>query len=158
MSFFLPNKKRIKGVFIQNAPNTYDADITAPEMQRGKTAWVKGKKVVGTGKAFERAGYGTRRVLRTTDLAGNEKYGISIATDTPPNILFLAPTTTGDIPLQTTHLLELPKNEAVTIGINQSTTGEVKAFYDGERFCVYFEDIENTKTKLIYFYGKDNQS
>lgn len=157
MGFFLPNNTKIKGVFIQNAPNTYDADITAPDMQQGKTAWVKGKKVVGTGKAFERAGYGARRVLRITDLDGNEKYGISVTTDTSPNIIFLAPTTTGDIPLQINHLLELPKNEAVTIGINQSTSGEVKAFFDGERLCVYFEDIENTKTKLIYFYGKDNQ-
>ena len=38
------------GVLLE--PSTYDADITPENMQRGMTAYAKGKKVIGTGKCF----------------------------------------------------------------------------------------------------------
>lgn len=38
--------------------DTNDATLTAPDMQVGITAYAKGKKIIGTGKAFEFATYG----------------------------------------------------------------------------------------------------
>lgn len=139
------------------ALETYDADITPENMQHGKTAYVKGKKITGTGKAFAVAGYGRGMVLPLRDTEGNEKYGLSIFTKTKPNIIFLASTTTGDIVLQADHIFELAENEAVTIGVNRTTSCDVKIFYKESFLNIYFENVEDIETRLIYFYGKDNE-
>lgn len=46
--------------------DTNDCDIVASDMQAGKTAVARGKKITGTGKSFEFASYGrfvTNRIL-----------------------------------------------------------------------------------------------
>lgn len=156
MGFFLPNNKKIKGIFIQNAPNTYDADITAPDMQRGKTAWVKGKKVVGTGKAFAFAEYGSYLVRKISDSEGNERYGVSFGVGENTNVVFIAPTSDGDIVLQENFLVNIKNGEITTLGINHTTGGEINACYDKDRLIVYLTAFSKKRTVLRFFVGKDN--
>lgn len=153
---YIVNGIEAKQVGVLLEPSTYDADITPENMQNGMTAYAKGKKVVGTGKAFEEAGYGKRTIAAIRDTYGNEKYGISIFTEIKPNLLFIASTTEGDVVLQTNHILDLAENETISIGVNHSASGDLKVSYDGTHLKFYFENTDNKKTKLIYFFGKDN--
>lgn len=136
---------------------TYEGNITPPDMQYGTIGFAKGKKVVGTGKAFEKAGYGSGDVQLLLDENGNERYGLSIFTKTAPNIIFLVPMTTGDISLQTEFIVDLANEKVCEIGVNHTATGKIFAFFEGNRLNIYLENIKNQKTKFYYFYGKDNK-
>ena len=139
------------------ALETYDANITPENMQYGMTAYVKGKKVVGTGKAFAVAGYGVGKVQSLLDENGNKKYGLSIFARNAPNIIFIAPTTIGDIVLQTTHVVDLTNDTVNSIGINHTASGEICVFHNKNRLTIYLNNIESEETELNYFYGKDNE-
>lgn len=156
MGFFLPNNKRIKGVFIQNAPNTYDADITAVDMQHGKTAWAKGKKVVGTGKAFEFANYGLKKVQPNIEIDGEEKYGIQFEAPPGTNLIIIS-VSRGDNITQSSHLVELIEGESIEIGQNVTTGGGIFLRQDGTLLKIFFTTLQDEETRLRYFYGKDNE-
>lgn len=149
--------KRVRKVGVLTEPNTYDGNITAPDMQYGTIGYARGKKIIGTGKAFEKAGYGSGAVQLLLDENGNEKYGLSIFTKIAPNIVFLVPMTTGDISLQTEYIVDLVNEKVCEIGVNHTATGKIFACFEENRLKIYFENIENPKTKFYYFYGKDNK-
>lgn len=136
--------------------DTSDADITSPDMQNGRIGYANGKRVVGTGKCFEKAGYGDGIVGLMYDNQGNEKYGISIFTKVKPNVVFITPTV-GDVFVQTEHIIDLKSNTALTIGTNYTLDGNIYISYSNNRLNIYFENILNAQTELKYFYGKDNQ-
>ena len=158
MALCIGNKK-LSGLTVTNeiGLDTYDADITPENMQHDTVAYAKGERVIGTGRCFEKAGYGQGTVLPLTDMDGNERMGLSIFTRIKPNILFLASTGNGDIVCQTMSILELSENEATEIGFNHTATGNVNAYHDGSFLHIFFENIEDTETRLLYFYGKDNK-
>lgn len=152
---YIVNGKKVKRVGVLLEPSTYDADITPVDMQHDKTAYVKGEKIVGTGKCFEYAEYGYSRVKEVKDQSGNVKYGLKIMTDKEINVLIISSMANGDYVAQTTFLLS--KGETNQIGENLTAGGNIYAYSDGESFIIYFEKILSTKTKLLYFLGKDNE-
>lgn len=151
----------VGGVKVNNfsiGPDTSPGDLVPEQMQYGLIGYAKGKQVVGTGKAFAAAGYGRGKLSMMLDENGNEKYGISIFTRIAPNVVFIAPTTTGDMVRQSKYSIDLENGTPVEIGENQTATGKIYAIHNGNRFNVYFENIEDTTTKINYFYGKDNNA
>lgn len=154
---YLVNGIEAKKVGVLLEPSTYDADITPVDMQRGKTAYVKGEKLTGTGRCFESAVYGSGKVQLLQDENGNDTYGLSILTTIKPNIIFLSSTETGDIILQTAHIVNLENDIPTVIGVNHSASGDVTVTYDNNRLKVYLGDTKNNTTRLRYFLGKDNK-
>lgn len=159
MGFFLPNNKKIKGVFIQNAPNTYvDANLIPEDMQKGMKGWSKGKLVVGTGTAFEFAIYGKQQVDLIYDEEGNDKYGFIIEGGDKSNIIFLSSTSDGDSIQQDKFMFSgLKENKAFKIGTNATTKGDVIVFFSKGFMFVYFSNTPNLNTQITYFAGKDNK-
>lgn len=159
MAFFLPDRTKIKGIFIQNAPNTYvDADLTPEDMQKGMKGWSKGKLVVGTGKAFEFASYGKQQVDLIYDEEGNDKYGFIIEGGDKSNLIFLSSTSDGDSIQQDEFMLSgLEENTAFKIGANATTKGDVIVFFSKGFMFVYFSNTPNLNTQITYFTGKDNK-
>ena len=136
---------------------TYEGNITSPDMQYGSIGFAKGQKVVGTGRAFALAGYGGGKVQTVSDENGNIKYGFSLFMATAPNIIFLVPSTVGDISLQTEYAVDLANEKVCSIGINYTASGEIFVFYKQKRLTVYFANMQNKATEYKYFYGKDNK-
>lgn len=156
MSYIVGGVKAKKvGVLLE--PSTYDADITPENMQHGMTAYARGEKVVGTGKCFEFAGYGSGKIQLLQDGDGNNKYGLSIISKGKPNLIFLSSTGTGDIILQTNHIVDLAGDTPVVIGTNYSASGKVTATHKNGRLIIYLENTESQSTRLRYFFGKDNE-
>lgn len=157
MALHLGNK-RVKGVFIQNAPNTYvDADLTPENMQHGMKGWSHGKLVVGTGKAFAFANYGLKKVQPNIEIDGEEKYGIQFEASPGTNIIIIS-VSRGDNIIQTSHLVELIEGESVEIGQNVTTGGRILLRQDGTLLKIYFTSLQDEGTRLRYFYGKDNEA
>ena len=155
MSLHLGNTK-YKGVFVQNAPNSYQTDITPADMQSGKTCVSKGQVLTGTGKAFEFAEYGSYLVRKITDSKGNKLYGVPLDVGENANIIFIAPSSTGDIVLQENFIVDIKSGEITNLGINHTTGGEINACYENNRVIVYLTDFSTNKTILRIFVGKDN--
>ena len=157
MGLYLKNTK-LGGLTVTNeiGLDTYDADITPENMQHGTSAYAKGKKVIGTGKAFAFAEYGSKLVKAFVDSNGIERYGFACYVGENTNIVFVAPSTTGDIILQTEYKVSINAGEETSIAENNSTGGKVKAFYDKDRVIVYFTDFSQKRTIVRIFIGKDN--
>ena len=154
------NGKKYNGVTLtgDRALETYAENTPPPaDVQSGRVYFANGEKHVGTGKAFEKAGYGSGEVQLLFDEKGNEKYGLSIFSKTAPNIIFLVPMTAGDISLQTEYTVDLANANVCEIGVNHTASGKIFAFFEQNRLKIYLENIENKKTKFYYFYGKDNK-
>ena len=156
MGFFLPNNIKIKGIFVQNAPNSYQTDITPVEMQRGKTCVSKGKVLTGTGRAFEFAEYGLQKVDLLTVSEGVERYGIEFDIGAGANVILISPTK-GDTFLQTKHLVTLLEGKPIEIGQNLSTGGKIYAVQIEGRLKIYFTEIQDDESRLRFFIGKDNE-
>lgn len=149
-------KTKYKGVFVQNAPNTYNADLTPENMQHGMKGWSKGKLVVGTGKAFEFARYGHKRVSVVNDPDGAEKYGIEIDVGTGTNLILITPDK-GDLFVQTKHIVALSEGVPVVIGRNMSSDSDVYALQSNELVKIYFSETQDFESRIRFFIGKDNE-
>jgi hypothetical protein len=153
MALYLDGKIHFVGALTE--PSSYDADITPENMQRGMTAYAQGKKVVGTGKAFEFAEYGSKVATNITDSNGVKRYGFKLDVGANANVVFVAPSKTGDIVLQNKFLVTITEGEEIVIADNYSAGGELRAYYD-ERLIVYLTEYTGKPTILHYFVGKDN--
>lgn len=143
-------------VSVLTEPNTYDADITPENMRHGMTAYAKGKKVTGTGKAFAFVNYGEGQLQKLQDEDGNERYGFTIFSKIEPNLIFITPTETGDIVLQTNHVVDMKTYKPIAIGVNHTASGNVIAIYKENRIKIYLENTQDNLTRLKFFCGKDN--
>ena len=158
MSLVFGNKK-YNGITLtgDRALETYAENTPPPEdVQRGRIYFANGNKHIGTGKAFAVAGYGNRKVASVLDENNIKRYGFSIFVQPAPNIIFITPTKTGDIVLQTKITVNLDDETVEEIGTNYTSQSAVCAFYKDNRLTVYIENIEDISSKINYFYGKDN--
>lgn len=151
MSIYFQGKK-ISRMGALTEPSTYDADLTPVDMQLGRTAYVKGEKITGTGKCFEFAEYGLRRVKKLS----NGYYGVAFELGEGANTFFIAHTGTGDIVAQTDNGV-VAGSEPVKIGQNLTTTSDVLVAYDDSQVMIYTTKINSTTTTLRVFVGKDNE-
>ena len=137
-------------------PDTSPGDLVPEDMQLGRIGFSQGKRVVGTGKAFAFAKYGSRVIKEITDSEGNAQYGAFFDVGENTNVIFIAPSTTGDIVLQSNYIVNIESGESVKLGIDYTTGGEIIACYDTDRVLVYFSAAPQKTTILRFFIGKDN--
>lgn len=158
MSLYFGNKK-IGNIGITNGIglDTSDADITPVEMQHGRIAYANGEKVIGTGKCFEFAVYGSYAVRKIIDSEGKERYGVIFHVGENANVVFVAPTIYGDIVLQENYIVNIKNGEVVKLGNNSSSGGEINAYYDKDKIVIYLTNFSQNKTILRLFVGKDNE-
>lgn len=150
--------KKIGSIGVTNGIglDTSDADITSPDMQNGKIGYANGKRVVGTGKCFEFARYGTATFDLIWDENGNEKYGIILKQKSVGNTIFISSMPNSDIVVQEVfRITETEENKAVKIGTNITTNGELFAFRSQEFMFIYCTNVLNTRSEINYFLGKD---
>lgn len=152
---YIVNGIEAKQVGVLLEPSTYDTDTSPVDVQHGAVYYAHGERRVGTGKCFEYAEYGFSRVKEVEDENGDVKYGLSFATDDENNILIISPMSNGDTIVQTNFLLS--KEGTTQIGENLTAGGNVYAYSTGKSVVIYFENISETKTRLLYFLGKDNE-
>ena len=158
MSLFLGGKK-YKGVTLtgDRALETYEENTPPPEdVQSGRIYFANGNRFVGSGKAFEFAVYGSKTVKKITDSTGKVINGVSFKVGEDANVVFVAPTDTGDIVLQEEFLVSIERDKTVKLGINHTTGGEVLAYYDKDKVIVYLTEFSQKTTILRFFIGKDN--
>ena len=155
MPVHLGNTK-YKGVFVQNAPNSYQTDIIPAEMQSGKTCVSKGKILTGTGRAFAFASYGTKKVSKVKVTEDAEKYGVELAVGVGANLILITPAK-GDLFVQTKHIVALSEGVPVVIGQNMSSDGDVYALQSNELVKIYFSETKDTESRIRFFIGKDNE-
>ena len=154
MSVIIGNKK-VRKVGVLTEPNTYDGNLTPPDMQYGTIGYAQGKRIVGTGKAFEFARYGKTKIKNILDENGNEIYGCEIREGGNANILFIT-SYKGDAFFQNTMIVALEENSAIEIGKNNTTGSILYAFKKGEMLYIYSTTINDIKSQYYYFIGKDN--
>ena len=159
MSLFLGGKK-YKGVTLtgDRALETYAENTPPPEdVQNGRIYFANGNRFVGLGKAFEFALYGSKVVKKISDSNGNQYYGVTFDdVSENANIIFVAPSSTGDIVLQTNYLATISNGEKTKLGKNHTTGGEIMACYDKNRVIVYLTEFSQNPTIIRFFIGKDN--
>lgn len=149
-----PHKAHYTSVLTE--PSSYDAHTPPADVQLGAVYYAQGKRCVGTGRAFEFALYGSKVIRAITDSNGVERYGVKFGAGANTNVVFVAPSKTGDIILQEDYLVSISEGEEVTIAENYTAGGELKAYYDNERLIVYLTEYTGKPTILRYFVGKDN--
>ena len=160
MAFYLigkdnkADKAHYGGVLTE--PSSYDAHTPPVDVQLGAVYYAQGERRVGTGKAFEFAEYGSKVVEKITDSNGIERYGITFWYDNTTNVIFVAPSKTGDIVLQDKFLVTMEGNEEIKIANNYTVEGELRAYFDNERLIIYLTAYSGKPTILRYFVGKDN--
>lgn len=148
--------KHISRMGALTEPSTYDANTPPVDVQSGDIYYANGKRCVGTGKAFEFAEYGSKVVKKITDSNGIERYGIAFNYDNTTNVIFIAPSKTGDIVLQDKFLVTIEGNEEIKIADNHSAEGELRVYFDNERLIAYLTEYSGEPTILRLFVGKDN--
>ena len=123
--------------------STNDATLRESDMQTGVTAYARGRKVVGTGKAFEFANYG----------------GLVTNTDRfVPNDINVIEISSINYPIKSNFELQSMKN------IDFSNTQNIATVViDGNEYDLIVSVKSNTLTiscdktiELQVFYGKDN--
>ncbi len=155
MSIYFQGKK-ISRLGALTEPSTYDANTPPADVQSGAVYYAQGKRCVGTGKAFEFAKYGSKVIRKITDNNGVQRYGASFGVGENANVVFVAPSKTGDIVLQENYLVTIQEGTEVKIANNHTTGGELKAYYDGVQLMIYLTQYSNNPTILRFFVGKDN--
>ena len=148
--------KKISRMGALTEPSTYDAQTPPTDVQLGAVYYAQGERRVGTGKAFEFAEYGSKVMSKVTDSNGIERYGMAFKYDNTTNVVFIAPSKSGDIVLQDKFLVTIEGNEEIKIANNYTAGGELRAYYDDERLIVYLTEHTSKTTILRYFVGKDN--
>lgn len=149
--------KKISRMGALTEPSTYDADTPPVDVQLGAVYYAQGERRTGSGKAFEFAEYGSKVMSKITDNNGVERYGAGFSNvKDNANVVFVTPSTNGDIILQGKYLVSIGGDE-VKLGDNHSTeNGELVAYYDGKRMIVYLTEHSAKTTILRFFVGKDN--
>lgn len=123
--------------------STNDATLKASDMQAGVTAYAKGQKVVGTGKCFEFAMYGSFRT-NSGMYVPNEINVIEIASTEYPVISSIPFNMMGDIDFS---------NEQVVGQVNiDGSNVEIKARLENNILTL----ICSNSIYLEIFYGRDN--
>lgn len=153
---YIVNGIEAKQVGVLLEPSTYDADITPENMQRGMTAYAKGKKVIGTGKCFAFASYGIYGVEKKTNEKGETEYCFVVDCNSDFNIIFLSTKSGGDVFTQDKFKV-LEKNEKVTIGTNITTITDIKVSLKDGFVFISMPKVKNETTQAIIFIGKDNK-
>lgn len=123
--------------------DTNDCDMIASDLQAGKTAVARGKKIVGTGKSFEFARYGSVSTNVSTII---------------PTMINVVEITSLNYPVQSFIAL----NDMQDIDFSTSQTiGNI--IVDGTPYPLTIVASDNTMTiscdkmiRLEIFYGKDN--
>lgn len=123
--------------------NTNDCDMIASDLQAGKTAVARGKKIVGTGKSFEFAYYGATETNRAQYI---------------PSDINVVEISSVNYPIQLT--IALNQMEFIDFSISQ-VIGRV--IVDNVSYDISIQASNNTLTvscdkqvTLQIFYGKDN--
>ena len=123
--------------------DTNDCDMIASDLQAGKTAVARGKKITGTGKSFEFASYGR---LETN---------LPVIIPSDINIIEIA---SINNPIQLTTILNDMKNLDFSIGSVVATV-----IIDGTSYDLVVQVNQNMLNilcekdiSLQVFYGKDN--
>lgn len=123
--------------------NTNSATVQPSDLQAGVTCFAKGRKVTGTGKAFEFAEYGV--------VATNVQRFV-------PSLINVVEITSLEHPIKmVTHLLDMDDVDFTTeqtIGIVVIDNVEYPITVKVEGYILTF-NCEKTVT-LEFFYGKDN--
>lgn len=151
--------KSYNGITItgDKALETYAQNTPPPEdVQHGRVYFANGEKLVGTGKAFEFAEYGLRKVDLLTVSEGVERYGIEFEEGAGTNVILISPDK-GDAFFQTSHLVTLSENEPFEIGKNLTAGGEIYALQSKGHLKVYFTKLQDGESRLRFFIGKDNE-
>lgn len=123
--------------------NTNDCDMIASDLQAGKTAVARGKKIVGTGKSFEFAEYGMVTANFPIVIPSNINI-IEVTSLTHPIRAMIALTDMRNLDFSTTQQLA----SVVIDGIEHPITASVQ---DGMLTLNCDIDLD-----LEAFYGKDN--
>lgn len=137
-------KTPIKGLNVKHFEmDTNDCDMIASDMQAGKTAVARGKKITGTGKSFEFAYYGS--------LTTNARRYV-------PNDINVIEITSVDYPIKSNFALRSIKD--VDFSTNQTIATII---IDSNECDLTVSVISNMLTisceadiQLQVFYGKDN--
>lgn len=131
----------IKKTMIHN--DTQDATMVASDLQAGVTAYAKGQKIVGTGKTFEFASYGSMKTNRSKML---------------PSTINVIEITCLTNPVQ--HMIALSDMKNIDFSVAQ-TVGNIVV--DGVEYPINVQVSNNKMTIscevsifLEIFYGKDN--
>ena len=154
MSVIVGNKK-VRKVGVLTEPNTYDGNITSPDMQYGTIGYAQGKRIVGTGKAFEFAVYGKIKFSLFDDENGVERYGGKIDDVQDANILLLTHCK-GDVLSQKNIIIHLEDLISENIGKNITTNSDLFVFQRNGKIYVYSVETNDKGSQFYYFIGKDN--
>ena len=137
-------KTPIKGLNVKHFEmDTNDCDMIASDMQAGKTAVARGKKITGTGKSFEFAYYG--------DLTTNTNRYI-------PSDINIIEVASSEYPIKLNLELNLMNDVDFSVGQNIASV-----FIDNNTYDL-IASVEsnilriscNESIRLQIFYGKDN--
>ena len=143
-------------VSVLTEPSSYDAYTPPADVQLGAVYYAQGERRVGTGKAFEFALYGSKMFANISDSEGEKRFGVTFVVGENANVVFIAPSTSGDILLQSKYIVDIKNGEIVKLGDNHTAGGEINAYYDKDRVIVYLTNFTNKRTILRFFVGKDN--
>lgn len=123
--------------------STNDCDMIASDLQAGKTAVARGKKITGTGKSFEFAFYGDYEINETAYI---------------PNNINVIEITSTEYPIQ--HIVALNNMRDIDFTTEQIIGNVIT---DGISYPIIVKAVNNFITisceknmTLQIFYGKDN--
>lgn len=123
--------------------DTNDCDMVASDLQAGKTAVAKGKKITGTGKSFEFASYGEFNSNETLYVPSNINV-IQITSILHP--------TKMTVKVADTKALDFGSEQSIGSVIVNNVEHPIIVVVSGNFLSIKCDE----STKIQIFYGKDN--